>query len=210
MFSGIVQGTAEVIETRRESGLFTLKVQFPGVSLDGLVIGASVSLEGVCLTVVALDEDVCTFDVIQETLDRSTLGCLEIGSVVNFERSLRVGDEVGGHFVSGHIDVVGDVVAIDRFENNTIVWLSVPSAWCRYIFPKGYVALHGCSLTVAKVEKESSRFAVALIPETLRVTNLSSVKVSSKLNIEIDRATQAIVDTVDSRLVELGVLKVIT
>ncbi len=129
----------------------------------------------------------------QETLRLTTLGDLKPGDRVNFERAARIGDEIGGHLLSGHVHTTADIVAIDRPENNCTLEFEVPEAWARYIFSKGYIAINGCSLTIGEVR--GNRFNVYLIPETLRATIFGDVSVGDRVNIEIDSQTQTIVDT---------------
>lgn len=148
------------------------------------------SVDGVCLTVVSLEDGRATFDVIPETLMKTTLQYLQEGQLVGCERSLKFGDEVGGHLVSGH---VWGVVTIYQIENNEFTF-SCPQDWIQYIFPKGYVALDGASLTVVDVSLDGY-FSVHLIPETLRMTSLGKKQEGDPVNLEIDSQSQVIVDT---------------
>jgi riboflavin synthase len=136
------------------------------------------------------------------TLLRTTLGALEVGSSVNIERSARKTDEVGGHILSGHIDCVGEIVSLETPENNVLMKCSVPLQFSKYIFSKGYIAVDGASLTVNNADASNGTFEIWLIPETLRVTTFGASKVGDKLNVEIDRSTQVIVDTVERFLRE--------
>lgn len=205
MFSGIVQGIATVISFHRLTGQAKLVCSFPPGALASLSVGASVSIDGVCLTVTSVEGDTCSFDLIQETLDRSTLGGLVTGARVNYERALHYGDEVGGHLVSGHVDFTGDLIEIEQSENNVVLWIRVPPERFRYVFEKGYVALNGASLTIAKVNDKNA-FSVSMIPETLKVTTLGDLKVGARVNLEIDRITQAVVDTVERKIGSTSVL----
>ena len=200
MFTGIVHGVATVVATAPKSGLLTAEIRFPPGSLDRAQVGASISIDGTCLTVTAVTGDTASFDIIAETLHRTNLGSLEPGVRVNFERSLKMGDEFGGHILSGHIDTVATVSAVARPENNFVVTLSVPSGWMKYLFPKGYVALNGASLTLASVDKERGAITVSLIPETLRLTTFEAIRPGEKVNLEIERQTQVLVDTVNEFL----------
>ena len=128
-----------------------------------------------------------------ETLKLTTLGSLEPGHTVNFERAARIGDEIGGHLLSGHIHATASVVAILRPEDDVTLWFEVPNQWAGYIFPKGYIAINGASLTIGEVA--GNRFNVHLIPETLRATTFGAIKEGMSVNIEIDSQTQTIVDT---------------
>ncbi len=202
MYTGIVQGAYPVIDVIKKTGLHTISIALPAELMRDLTIGASIGVDGVCLTVTQFDEAVVTFDVMQETLDLTTLGDLSVGSLVNIERSAKQGVEIGGHNISGHIDGTATIVRIEQPENNYHITYEVPATLIGYIFRKGFIGLNGCSLTVADVDKSANRFKVSLIPETLRVTNHGEKKVGDAVNVEIDRQTQVIVDTVKQFLME--------
>lgn len=193
MFTGIVQGVATVDDLSAEPGLSSFAIRFPEEQVHGVTIGASVAINGACLTVTRQEGNRLYFDAMQETLRLTTLGDLKPGDRVNFERAARIGDEIGGHLLSGHVHTTADIVAIDRPENNCTLEFEVPEAWARYIFSKGYIAINGCSLTIGEVR--GNRFNVYLIPETLRATIFGDVSVGDRVNIEIDSQTQTIVDT---------------
>ena len=196
MFTGIIKGKAEVISIEKRPGLVTFTFEFPDGFTASLARGASVSVDGVCLTAVHIEDRSVSFDVMQESLDRTTLNALTIGSKVNVERSARFGDEIGGHVLSGHVDCVAEVVAVERPENNYNITFRLPQRYLPYVFEKGYIAINGTSLTVARADRGAHTFAVSLIPETLRITTFAQLSVGARVNIEIDRQTQAIVDTV--------------
>jgi riboflavin synthase len=207
MFTGIVKGLGTVTAVSDKPGLRTFVVEFPGDYLAGLQTGASVAIDGVCLTVTnsspLLSKEglgVVTFDAMGETLNKTTIGMIQTGSRVNVERSFRAGDEIGGHIVSGHVTGTAEIVAIETPENNHVITFRVPTALLRYILPKGFIALDGCSLTVVDVNRDAANFTVWLIPETLRLTTFGFKKVGDKVNVEIDSRTQAIVDTVENYL----------
>jgi riboflavin synthase len=207
MFSGIVGGTGTVVSLERKPGLVTLGIKAPRSLCSNLSIGASVSIDGTCLTITSWTDccpefSVLLFDLIQETLDRTCLNLIKIGSIVNLERSLRTGDEIGGHLVSGHVDCTATIVDITNPENNHIITLAVPPNCIKYIFPKGFIAINGASLTVVDRDRTASTFRVSLIPETLRQTSFSSKRVGDRVNIEIDRQGQAIVDTITAFLTD--------
>ena len=203
MFTGIVQGIAEVSSLVDRPGLRSFTLRFPAGFGDGLAVGASVSCDGVCLTVTALEgADAASFDVMQQSLALTTLGALHEGSRVNVERAARDGAEIGGHPLSGHVDVLATVAAIRQPENNHVLRIAVPSRWMRYVFAKGYIAVNGASLTVAEADRAAGWFEVWLIPETLRMTTFGEKAVGAALNIEIERATQVFVDTVRDALDE--------
>lgn len=170
-------------------------VDLPTGTGTGLEVGASVALDGVCLTAVNIDGDVASFDLIQETLDRSTLGLRTPGDSLNIERALRYGDEVGGHLVSGHVMGVGTIASVSYANDTADLIIDAPSDIKNYIFEKGYIAIDGISLTVGETNSNGS-FNLHIIPETLRRTTLGQKKSGSLVNIEIDAMTQAVVDTV--------------
>ncbi|MDP1535947.1 MAG: riboflavin synthase subunit alpha [Burkholderiales bacterium] len=206
MFTGIVQGIARVAQLSDRSGLRCLRLEFPRRFADGLAVGASVSVDGVCLTVTAVHGDrAADFDVMQPSLTLTTLGSLALGGCVNVERAARDGAEVGGHPLSGHIDFAARVAEVRRPDNNHVLRLAVPAPWMRYIFAKGYIAVNGASLTVAQAQREpggAGWFEVWLIPETLRTTTFGEKIAGERLNVEIERSTQAVVDTVRDAVAE--------
>ncbi|MFY9512849.1 MAG: riboflavin synthase subunit alpha [Rubrivivax sp.] len=197
MFTGIVQGIATVVALQDKPGLRSLQLQFPTGFSEGLAIGASVSCDGVCLTVTELQgPDAASFDVMQQTLSLTTLGSLRAGSRLNVERAAKEGAEVGGHVLSGHVDTTATLVALRQPENNHVLRIAVPARWMRYVFAKGYIAVNGASLTVAEANRSEHWFEVWLIPETLRMTTFGDKAVGDTLHLEIERQTQVIVDTV--------------
>ncbi|WP_349742998.1 riboflavin synthase subunit alpha [Roseateles cavernae] len=206
MFTGIVQGIAEVAAITDKPGLRSFSLEFPPGFCHGLEIGASVASDGVCLTVTALQGDTrADFDVMQQSLNLTTLAGLRQGSRINVERAARDGAEIGGHPLSGHVDFMATVAEIRRPENNHVLRIAVPAPWMRYIFAKGYIAINGASLTVAEAHREpggAGWFEVWLIPETLRMTTFGEKEVGSGLNIEIERQTQVFVDTVREAIEE--------
>lgn len=202
MFTGIVQGTAEVVEITEKEAFRRQMVRFPQEFLEGLVPGASVAHNGCCLTVTAIDGDRVAFDLMQETLRVTNLGELRVGDRVNFERAARFGDEIGGHQMSGHILCTAEVVKVVASENNRQIRFSLPARFRKYIFTKGYIGIDGISLTIGAVD--GNEFEVNLIPETLQRTNIGGRVVGDRVNIEIDPQTQAIVDTVERVLAERG------
>lgn len=195
MFTGIVQGIATIDAVHSQPGLNTYTIRFPEENLHNVSIGASVAINGTCLTVTSQQGNCLTFDAMQETLDLTTLGSLQPGDAVNFERAARIGDEIGGHLLSGHIHTTATCVAIETPENNRTLQFELPAAWTRYVFAKGFIAINGASLTVGEVT--GNCFNVHLIPETLRATTFSDTAVGDQVNIEIDSQTQAIVETLD-------------
>jgi len=182
MFGGIVMYMEEVANFVASAGGLELRIK-RGHGFPRQEAGASVCVSGVCLTVKRC-QDLLVFDVVPETVKRSTLGSLNKGELVNLEPSLRVGDKIGGHFVYGHVDTTTEILAKDPEGQGYRLWCATPPSLQRMIVEKGYVALDGISLTVAAVEAQ--RFAVALIPETLKRTTLGRKGPGLSLNIEAD------------------------
>ena len=218
LFTGIVQGRARVVSARRSGESARLVIAFPAGSCEDVAVGASVSLNGTCLTATERSkaeesaETLISFDVVDETLRCTTLGGAAPGSELNFERSARLGDEVGGHGVSGHVCCTARVEEVKRAEDGNVCMrfvLNKPE-WGKYLLPKGYVAVNGCSLTIGEVmnEPEQAWFTVYLIPETLRVTVFGAMREGDEVNVEVESQTQVIVDTVErtveAKLAQLG------
>ncbi len=193
MYTGIVSGTAPVIAVADGEGIRALTIDLDGFS-EGLQIGASVALDGVCMTVVSMAGTEVRFDAIEETLGRTTLGMATQGHRVNVERSLRMGDELGGHILSGHVMMTAKI--IERVERGEGLDLAIenPLEARPYILEKGFIAVDGMSLTIGEVSDEG--FALHIIPETLRITTIGDKGVGDSVNIEIDSRTQAVVETV--------------
>lgn len=202
MFTGIVQGVATIKKIQDQTGLRTIQLAFPAGFDHDLQIGASVATDGVCLTVTKLFEDAAEFDIMQQTLAITTLDSYAENAQVNVERAAKDGAEIGGHPLSGHVDFVAQLAQIRQLENNYVMRIAVPKEWMRYIFAKGYIAINGASLTIAEVDRDANWFEVWLIPETLRMTVFGQKKVGDSLNIEIERQTQVVVDTVRNILQE--------
>ena len=201
MFTGIVQAKIQVhrLQLQLQPGLLSLSLQLPSSIADDVNLGASIAIDGVCLTVTSFDvkSSLVQFDVIQQTLDVTTLSQLNEGDWVNVERSARLNAEVGGHHVSGHIDSTAKITCIDSSENNRCISYQFPQHMRPYLFDKGFVSLNGCSLTISAIDKSNCVLSVSFIPETLRVTNHGLKQVGDHVNIELDRQTQTIVDTVE-------------
>ncbi len=202
MFSGIVQGTAELLQVEEKENFRTHVVRLPKTLLPGLEPGASVAHNGCCLTVVRIDGERVSFDLMQETLKVTNLGELKVGDQVNVERAARFGDDIGGHAMSGHILCTAEVTKVIESANNHQLWFRLPQQWMKYIFTKGYIGIDGISLTIGEVQADE--FNVNLIPETLQRTNIAGHKAGDRINIEIDPQTQAIVDTVERVMAERG------
>jgi len=203
MFTGIVQGIGEIIAISKNNTVTSFEINLPNV--ENLVTGASVSINGVCLTVVKINSNIVQFDVIDETLDRTNLGNLIEGDNVNVERSLKFGDEVGGHILSGHIFDTGIIKSKIKSGDQMSLNILAPPSIHKYLTEKGYIAIDGISLTVGKVV--DGTFDLHIIPETLRLTILDSKEVGDVVNIEIDTNTQLIVETIERLLVDRGVTR---
>jgi len=195
MFTGIVQGMAEVVAIEKKEAFQTHTIKLIPSMNQGLTIGASVAHNGCCLTVTSIENELVSFDLMQATLKLTNLGLLEVGQSVNIERAAKFGDEIGGHSMSGHISLVGHIDEIIDTPNNRTIWFELPKSEMKYVLAKGYIGLDGCSLTIGEVEE--NRFSVHLIPETLERTLFGARKTGDKINVEFDPQTQAIVDTVE-------------
>jgi len=198
MFTGIVQGKGEIASIETGNEITTLRIRVP--STEGLQIGASISIDGVCLTATEFSDDIVSFDVIPETLEKTTLGQLDQGHQVNVERSLRYGDEVGGHLLSGHIIGRGLISKADPVGDGAQYSIMAPPDVRKYIVSKGYVGIDGISLTIGDVSED--RFDLHLIPETLRLTTIGDKQVGDAVNLEIDSTTMMIVETVERMMKE--------
>ena len=202
MFTGIVQGVCRVARVDAGTGVATLVIHL-GCLADSLQLGASVAVNGTCLTAVAVDGGEVHFEIVKETRELTNLGDLEPGSAVNIERSLCVGDEVGGHILSGHVSTVATVTAVAAGAGHRRVAFAVPAEWMRYLMAKGFVALNGASLTIQELDRELGTLTVSLIPETLERTTFGATAVGDRVNLEVDAQTQAVVDAVRALLPEL-------
>ena len=187
MFTGIIQTQGQVIK-KNEQGkqvhfVFAIEKKF-----SDLKLGESIAVNGVCLTVSRLETRAFHVDVIRETLESTNLGKLQVRDFVNLERSLKWGDPIDGHFVSGHVDGMGTLQKITCNGRNQTFTIQAPSALKRFLIPKGSIALEGVSLTIQTVQAE--RFTVGLVPHTLQETNLGKRKVGDKVNLEADILTR--------------------
>ncbi|GED21936.1 riboflavin synthase subunit alpha [Halomonas halmophila] len=201
MFTGIVQGTAEVVAIEAAQDFRTHVLWLPAPLREGLELGASVSHNGACLSVTAIKGERVSFDLMRETLQRTNLGSLRVGDRVNIERAARFGDEIGGHAMSGHIMGMAEVQSIEEAPNNRRIWFVPPPGLVRFLFDKGYIGLDGTSLTIGEVrtarDGHPASFCVDLIPETLARTVIGERRPGDRVNLEIDPQTQAIVETVE-------------
>jgi riboflavin synthase len=190
LFSGIIDRIGRIESCRATAGGKVLAISAEGY-WTGTPIGASIAIDGVCLTVTNLRGNVASFDVIAETLRRSTLGDLRASDNVNLQKSLAVGDRIDGHFVQGHVDAVGTVARVEQTPQESIWWFSTDAEAMAYITPKGSVAIDGISLTIAAVQ--DGLFSVALIPTTLHETTLGRKTTGARVNIETDILARTIV-----------------
>lgn len=189
---------ATVIAHEINSGSSRLTLELPEGGEESLQVGASVALDGTCLTAVEIEGRTIQFDLVGETLAKTSLGIRKAGDRVNYERSAKFGTEIGGHLMSGHVSDVGKIISVKTPGGNYVATLSVNTDLMKYILPKGFIGLDGCSLTIVDTDAENGTFSVWLIPETLEVTCFGHRGVGAMVNVEIDSQTQAIVDTVIS------------
>ena len=194
MFTGIVSGKGYVQKIIKSKDYISLIIKAPKGFSKNLIKGASVSVNGVCLTIKKGKTDILEFDVIGETLQKTNLKNLSKSSGVNLERSMTAKTEIGGHLVSGHIHGTGEVLKVINRQATKDLQIKIPTSLREYFFYKGYVALNGCSLTIGKVLKTS--FYIHLIPETVSVTTFKDIKQGDLINIEVEQATINTVETV--------------
>lgn len=183
MFTGIVEEIGTVKDIRRKENLFSLSLHAPKAA-QGVRLGESISVDGVCLTVTQSKNSLLSFDVMKETVDKTTLGRIERGAKVNLERALKAGGRFGGHIVTGHVDGLAKIKAIIRLKNYVEFQLSISSGLKKFIVPKGSICLNGISLTIGKVFKD--QFSVYMIPFTMKETTMAGKKAGDVLNIEAD------------------------
>jgi riboflavin synthase len=196
MFTGLIETLARVSDLEPEPPGVRLVIA-AGAIADETKIGDSIAVNGCCLTVVRIDGESLSFQAGEETLKRTNLGRLQLGSALNLERSLVIGDRLGGHFVTGHIDGQG-VLAERRDDKDwSTVWFSAPAELLKQIASKGSIAVDGVSLTVVEVERE--RFSVALIPHTLAATTLGRLNVGDSVNLETDLIAKYVARLIESR-----------
>ena len=184
MFTGIVESVGEVLSLKEDKDSWVLRLSLPFSGSDGLGQGESLSVNGCCLTLREDADEEASFDLLEETMERTNLGEIEVGSSVNLERSLAANARLGGHFVSGHVDACGLIEIFEERGKNLYLQVGIPADYSRYLVDKGCIALDGCSLTVCDVNESS--FAVWLIPHTIARTNLVDRQVGQKVNLEFD------------------------
>ena len=184
MFTGIIVATGRLVSTSARGGDLELGIDAPALDLSRIAVGDSVSVQGVCLTVTRLAGSVFRADVSRETLAKTTLGALQAGARLNLEPSLRAGDALGGHLVSGHVDAVGRLTDLSEDARSRRMSFELPEALMRYVAPKGSICIDGVSLTVNEVSDRG--FDVNIIPHTAEVTTLGGLRPGDRVNIEID------------------------
>lgn len=199
MYTGIVLGNETILSVEEHVGHRTIVVANTQGFFDDVFLGASVAIDGTCLTVSQIDahKKHVSFDIAAQTLQITTLDRLQVNDLVNVERSFKMGMENGGHNLYGHIEGVCQVIELSRLGETLHLKLRMPQEKMKYFFLKGFIGLHGCSLTVNQVNQQKSYIAVDLIPETLRLTNFKSIALGDQLNFEIDQTTRTLVDTIE-------------
>ena len=183
MFTGIIEEVGSVVEVSDSKDLRTLRLRARGV-LDDIQLGSSITVNGVCLTVVAFDQQHFTVELVRETLDRTSLKDVTVGSIVNLERPMRADGRFDGHIVQGHVDCAGRIVKFNRDGDNRNLEVEFPASASRYVVEKGSISIDGISLTITAVQ--GSVFGVAIIPHTFENTNLRMAKPGDLVNLEFD------------------------
>lgn len=200
MYTGIVQGLEKVVNIQQGDNFTTLYISNENGFLNDVFIGASVSIDGTCLTATNFDAvaNTASFDVSALTTSLTTLQFLKIGDEVNIERSIKAGMENGGHNIFGHIEGMATIKDVVHTGETIHIDIVIPDDNIKYFFKKGFIGLQGCSLTVNRVDRKTNEISVDLIPETLRLTTFKHVQIGGKLNYEIDQMTRTMVDTLES------------
>lgn len=207
MYTGIVQASAFVSSIVKQNGVQRIKLRSDTRIFEDAEQGASVAIDGTCLTLAENGNGDADFDISERTAKITTLKYLRKGTRVNVERSHRPTRENGGHSLYGHIDGVAEIVGWMRQGDTVTGTIEIPSGATPYLFRKGFIGLQGCSLTIDDVDEERHRIVVNLIPETLRLTTLGSMCSGDYLNYEIDQTTRAIVDTIRRTLPTIRTLQ---
>lgn len=200
MYTGIVQGLEKVVNIQQGDNFTTLYISNENGFLNDVFIGASVAIDGTCLTATSFDTiaNIASFDVSALTTSLTTLQFLKIGDEVNIERSIKAGMENGGHNIFGHIEGMATIKDVIHTGETLHIDIVIPDDNIKYFFKKGFIGLQGCSLTVNRVDRKTNEISVDLIPETLRLTTFKHVQIGGKLNYEIDQMTRTMVDTLES------------
>ena len=182
MFSGIVETEAKIVSVDMEGKCKRVRIQKPrGWKLD---LGESISVDGICSTIASTGQNYFEVEYMPQTLSKTTAALFEKGAILNLEHSLKYGDRIHGHFVAGHVDIRARVVGIEKDGRSRLVRVQLPRTLSRYVVSHGSIAVNGVSLTVAR--KSDTSFTVALIPHTLKATNLANLKTGDAVNIECD------------------------
>ncbi|TCB49346.1 riboflavin synthase subunit alpha [Acinetobacter sp. ANC 4779] len=200
MYTGIVQGLEKIIEIKKGDGFNTIVVSNQHHFFGDIFIGASVAINGVCLTVTTIDTALnqIHFDISDVTLALTSLKNLKVDDQINIERSAKVGAENGGHNLYGHIEGTALIKQLERRGETFHIDLQIPNGNIKYFFLKGFIGLNGCSLTINRVDRETHEISVDLIPETLRLTTWKDAKAGDEVNYEIDQMTRTLVDTLEN------------
>ncbi|WAC00142.1 MULTISPECIES: riboflavin synthase subunit alpha [Pseudomonas] len=198
MYTGIVQAVRPLLAVTNYPGHNQFTIDLTPELLEDLKIGASVSVEGTCLSVTEIDGTQVKFDAMTATLERTNLRCFKAGQGVNIERSAKMNAEVGGHLMAGHVATTAEIVELSIEETGAFITFRMPPQWAKYVFPRGFLGVNGCSLTVADVD--DTLVTINLIPETLRQTTFAHYKAGELINIEVDHQTMVLVDVVERTL----------
>lgn len=200
MYTGIVQGLEKVVDICQGNGFITIIVSNENQFFQDVFIGASVAINGVCLTVTTINQKLnqIHFDISDVTLALTTLKSLQVGDEVNVERSAKVGAENGGHNLYGHIEGTAIIKNLEHRGEIYHIDIQIPDGNIKYFFLKGFIGLNGCSLTVNRVDRANNEISIDLIPETLRLTTWKNAKVGDEVNYEIDQTTRTLVDTLEN------------
>jgi len=198
MYTGIVQAVRPLLAVNTYPGHNEFTIDLTPELLEELKIGASVSVEGTCLSVTEIDGTRVKFDAMTATLERTNLRFFKPGQGVNIERSAKMNAEIGGHLMAGHIASTAEIVELSIQETGAFIQFRMPPEWAKYVFPRGFLGVNGCSLTVADVD--DTLITINLIPETLRQTTFANYKAGELINIEVDHQTMVLVDVVERTL----------
>ncbi len=183
MFNGIIKNTGIIKYIKKNSKSMNLTIK-SNLNIKKNMLGTSISCDGVCLTLTSKKSNYLTFYLSQETINRSNFSKAKIGKIVNLEKSLNHGDEISGHYTQGHVDTVGKILNIKLIDKTWIIRISTPNHFNKYIVEKASIHINGVSLTVSK--KKTKYFEINIIPHTLKLTNLRSLKVKDFVNVEFD------------------------
>ena len=195
MFSGIVEGTGRILAIEHTEEIITFTIAAPK-TITGVNVNDSIAVDGVCLTVVAKDGQKLIFNLVPQTLQKSTLGLKSAGDIVNLQRSLGVNDRIDGHFVQGHVDCTAKIIKIEDLGESSEMLFEIPAEFKDLIIPRGSIAIDGISLTVA--ECLGNQFKIAVIPHTLELTTMKDYRSGGFVNIEFDMIGKYIIKTLEN------------